>query len=159
MAKSDGRLKRFFLPTIEDAGSARKAARQGACIAVVIGIVTAAITTLAVTGVTNLFGLDAYSYADAVIFLLLGFFIFRMSRAAAILALGLYIGEQVLQLLDAGGKSGGGGIVLGFLFVNSVRGTLAYHRFVKEAIAANPVPDEPAPYKRHRIRDSRSNGY
>lgn len=68
MAKSDGRLKRFFLPTIEDAGSARKAARQGAWYAVVIGIVTAAITTLAVTGVTNLFGLDAYSYADAVIF-------------------------------------------------------------------------------------------
>ncbi len=148
MANSDGRLKRFFLPTIDDVESAKKAARQGGWYAMVIGIVTATITTFAVTGVTNLFGLDAYSYVDAVIFLLLAFFIFRMSRTAAIIALGLYVGEQVLQLLDTGGKSGGAGIVLGFFFVNSVRGTLAYHRFVKEAIAAKAIPSGPAPYNR-----------
>ena len=135
MAKSDDRAQSVWWPAVNDTDDARSAAKQGVWYALFFGTGTAVIATLNLAGVTNnLLGLDAYAYGDAAVFLALAFFINRMSRIAAVLALAFYIAERLAQVLS--GQIYGGGIAvifLGLFFVNAVRGTFAYHRLVAPA--------------------------
>jgi hypothetical protein len=133
MAKSDGRFQRAWWPTLDSAETAKKAAHQGAYYALFIALVLSTITTLNLRGITdNFMNLDAWAYVDATMFLLLGVFILRMSRTAALLALALYIAERAYGMAN-GQNVGLVAIVFGLFFVNAVRGTSAYRQFTVNA--------------------------
>jgi hypothetical protein len=127
-------------PTLDDAERAKHAARQGAWFALFVGVGTATVATLNLKGVShNFLGLDAEaSFLHAAVFLILGIFMFRFSRVAAILALALYVFERVglfERAYQMAGPARGQSflvILLGPLFVNAVRGTFAYRRLVHE---------------------------
>ena len=135
MAKSDDILRRVWWPTLETIEDAKGAARQGAGFAALIAVGMASVITLNLTGVTNNFlGMNGYAYIDASIFLLIAVFTYRYSRVAALAGLAVYVLERANQISETGANRHVGAILLGLLFVNGVRGTFAYHRFVSAAV-------------------------
>ncbi len=137
MAKTDGRFRRVWWPTLNDTQSAKKAVQQGAWYAVFTGVATALIATLNVEGVThNFLDMDAWSFVDASIILVLAILMFRLSRVASILALALYAAGRVIEIQS--GQAQGQGIVFilfGLFYVNAVRGAFAYWRLSSLSIS------------------------
>ena len=79
-----------------------------------------------------------------VFYLICAFFIFRMSRLAALLALVLYMGIKAL-MLNAGVATGSnvvGWVLFGLFLVNGVRGTYAYHDFVAGPLETDKQSEE-----------------
>ena len=115
----------------------KRAAHLGAWYALFIGSVSTILATSNITGVTdNLMGFGVLDCFVGVFYLLCAFFIFRMSRLAALLALVVYMGIKAL-LLNAGVATGSNvvsWILFGLFLVNGVRGTYAYHDFVAEPL-------------------------
>jgi hypothetical protein len=76
---------------------------------------------------------------DAVLYAGFGFGIGRKSRACAILALILYLGSQIsAYFVGRGSWNIVLVVIVTFLFINSVRGTFAHHRFVKKVQIQKP---------------------
>jgi hypothetical protein len=76
---------------------------------------------------------NGWAFVDAALFGVIAWGIYWMSRVAAIAGLGLYILEQVASVATTDSKHGFGAITIIIIlaFVNSVRGTFAYHRLRK----------------------------
>ena len=95
------------------------------------------ITAFAVAGITFLFVilrfLPASALIDTVLYAGFGFGIGRKSRTCSIFALILYLGGQIFAYLTGRGSWNVVLVlIITFLFVNSVRGTFAYHRFLRK---------------------------
>ena len=124
-------------PTITDEATARTAARQGvwAC-GIVAGV------TLLLYGLTfldfNPLNLNEYALVDIVLFVLIGWGIYRMSRAAAVLGLMLYVLEQLYTWTEAGFKPSAHIILFIIAFANSIRGTFAFHKYSEMPFLATP---------------------
>jgi hypothetical protein len=100
---------------------------------------------LFVSGVTGLLALlsafhildwvDPWSIFDAGLFAVLGLLIRRMSRVAATSALVLYLLERVYAAYVGGWTTTAGvvGAMLFTAFTSGVRGTIAYHRYKRQA--------------------------
>lgn len=140
-------IMEWLWPTIDDMESAKKAAHKGAAAAFVITIVTGAVTFLAVQGVEIFKDLaNSSSFIDAGLFLVIGFFIYRLSRIAAVIGLLLYIGEQVMMIQAAGFRFSALMILLVCYFISGVRGTFEYHNLKKSETPENrPVPPQIMP--------------
>src|SRR5947208_257280 len=86
MGRPSGADRRNWLwPEITDLESAAAAGRDGAAVAFVIAGITAVFAVLALFDVANV--VSPWAWIDACVMALLGLFIRRMSRAAAIIAL------------------------------------------------------------------------
>ncbi len=129
----------WFYPQITDLESAREASHQGvwAC-AAVAGV------TLLFYGLThfniNPLRLTSYALIDSALFLLLGVGIYRKSRTAAVLGLALYVLERIFGSIEYGFKGSAVLVLVVIAFVNSVRGTFAYRKYLETA----SNPPEPA---------------
>jgi hypothetical protein len=131
MSKKEGRFSRVWWPTIETVQDAEKAAKNGAWYALVVGVVTGGAATYSLATGNSLLGINAWGYIDASAFLLLSFFMFRLSRVAAVLALLLYAAERAVQAANGLAQSQAiVTVIFGLFFVNAVRGTFAYRRFL-----------------------------
>jgi hypothetical protein len=127
--------KSFLFPTIADLKSAQKTGRQGTIACVLIAVMTLVLAgvTHSMQGVepsSSVIGVTPIAAMIAlVIYGLLAVMIYRMSRIAAAIALLLQAINFILVLVQQG-FSGQLGIGILFLlaFINSVRGTFAYHR-------------------------------
>jgi hypothetical protein len=132
-----------WLVEINDLQSARSAAHQGVGVCAAIIIVSwIFIVILAATGApVNYQPLIVMS----IVYGLIGMMIYRMSRLAAIGGLLLYLLERVVMMAQTG--AGGGNIALiiifAFAFVNSIRGTFAYHRMRSDRQTEINQADEP----------------
>jgi hypothetical protein len=126
---------------IYDETSARKVARQAMWAAFFVAIVTGAAALLAGSGVAALKSVGPTAWLDAVIFAALGIGIGKMSRAAAVGALLLYIVERI-AMAPAVGISPVITIAMASCFAQGVRGTWAFHRFRQQspdaAVIAQP---------------------
>ncbi|ERR1035437_944745 len=135
--KSDGRFVRVWWPTLENTDDAKVAAYLGAGYALFIGSVSTILAISNITGLThNWMGFGVLDCFVGVFYLVCAFFIFHMSRLAALLALVLYMGIKAL-LLNAGAATGGNvvsWILFGLFLVNGVRGTYTYHDFVAGSV-------------------------
>jgi hypothetical protein len=119
-------------PSITDEESARKAAKQGVIAAGFVAVITALFATISMAG-TTVMNISAWAYIDAVIFAAIAFGIYKMSRTAAVLGLLLYLLEKLMMLSSIRPASI---FLIGILiiaFVNSVRGTFAYHRIISQS--------------------------
>ncbi len=115
---------KVFWPTMDDAESAKKAAQYGFTVAAIIAVVTA---------ITAFFG-NRWNLIDAVLFAVIGFGIIKMSRVAAIAGVSLVILQMIYRLLN--NSQIGIAPILALFFINSIRGTFAYHKFMKEKVQA-----------------------
>jgi hypothetical protein len=123
----------FLWPSIDDATSAIAASRNGALAAATIATWTAVVVTYAlVRGNPTPYG--ALAYVDAGIFAALAWGIWRMSRAAAVAALVLFLLEQILAALRTGAV---GGVIIAtalmLFLIAGVRGVFAFRRYQSEA--------------------------
>ncbi len=125
---------KWIWPTTENFYESRQAAGLGAGTAIFCGIVTGVVTWFATHGKSLLPGIDATSYIDAGIFLIIGFFIMRMSRIAAVAGLLVYVWGQYEMMKTNGGHMN---YFLVFMFtmnfINGIRGTFAWHEFNRHA--------------------------
>ena len=123
-------------PEIRDEDSARYAAKQGMVGALVVAGVTALVSFL------GTMGFSLWSLLDAAVFVAIGVGIWRMSRAAAVAGLVVFLIERV-QMAAAHPDQASKGVVMGVIitiaFINGIRGTFAYHRFTRPAASTAPV--------------------
>ena len=145
MPKAGARFRRVFWPTYETPDQAMLSARGAASFVLTMAVIVGGVATLNLAGITNhALDLGASAYFAALVLLVLSFFLFKMSRVAAILTLVVYVGERGLQL--SSGQAQGQGlltIVLGWFFLNAVRGTFAYRRFTAKVADSGRVRTEP----------------
>jgi cytochrome bd-type quinol oxidase subunit 1 len=79
-----------------------------------------------------IFGLSAWSLADASRFVVIGWRISKMSRAWAVIGIALYVLEAVSSLANRAGGIGVLTIVFILVYINALRGTFAYRRYTEE---------------------------
>lgn len=125
----DSRLRRLFWPSIYDSDSARRAGMNGAQASFIVAGVTTLFALLSMVGVISV--VEPWAIVDAVIVASLGLMIRRMSRAAAVAALLMFLIERLFAGIEHGLKAEIGvvAIVVAFSFVSGVRGTVAWHDF------------------------------
>jgi hypothetical protein len=136
-----------FWPAIDDIEDAKKACKQAAGISFFVAIVTATIVILQMKKVINLFpNIGPSAFVDAGLFLVIGIFLLRYSRIAAVLGLCLYVGEQIFMMLQAGPSLNIMGIIFTLAFIGGVRGTFEYHSMKahEEKKPDSSVADAPA---------------
>jgi|GEM_PF-6964132 len=125
-----------FWPEVKDLESAKSACRTAAGTAFFIAGITAVVAGIAVAGTTVIPGIDGWAFADVALFVVLGIFLRRFSRTAAVIALALFMLERVSMMIQ--GTSPASlpfGIILTLLFITGVRGAFAYHRLINAAAA------------------------
>jgi len=119
--------RNWLWPEITDSESAAAAGRDGAAAAFVIAGIAAVFAVLAFFDVANV--VSPWAWIDACVMALLGFFIRRMSRAAAVIALAWFVAARIQGAVAHGFASN---VLLGLIllvgFVSGIRGTVAYHQ-------------------------------
>jgi hypothetical protein len=122
-----GGIKKRYWPELRDPAEAEKAVKGAAYVAFFVAALTGILSLLAVLSVTQI--LSGWAIIDALIFGLIGFFILRGSRVAAVVGLALYVLEVLAALAVTGNPVGLViGIIITFAFINGVRGTSALRR-------------------------------
>ena len=125
-------------PDTSHLDGAKAAARKGlwaACLVVV------AVTGLAFYSefVSPLLIFDIWGLIDSLLFALVAVGIWRLSRIAAIVGLGFYLAEQWYLWTISGLGNPIVALLLTLMFVNGVRGTVAFHRL---NVQSGPLQDE-----------------
>ncbi len=115
---------------ITDVEGAKSLAKQGFYASMVISGMTTLMIILGVAGL-QLFDIGLSGFIDVAAFLAIGFGIRKMSRIASVLGFSLYIIEKIIMMIDYGPKVDFMMIVFCTAFINSIRGTLAYHKLKK----------------------------
>jgi len=119
-------------PNIQTQYDARRAAARGAGASFIVAFCTALITYLHINGTLKLLPqLNASAFIDAILFLMIGIGISKMSRIAAFTGFVLYAAEQY-YMFKTGNKPILVAAIFILLFMGALRGTLAYHRLNKE---------------------------
>lgn len=124
---------RFFWlwPTIIDKASAKRASVTGLVACAWCAAATILLVILNFFGVGSLH-FDMSALVDALIFIVIGWGIHRMSRIAAIAGLAWHLFETIWTMSDQGGRHGYGlAIIITLLFITSVRATCAYHKYAE----------------------------
>lgn len=132
--------KQQFLPSVDTLTDAKKAARQGVWASLFVVGMTSVMAVLWFADV-QLFDISAMLFG-IVLYALVAWGIYCMSRIAAIAGLILYIIDRIAIMSDpqvgVNGFSIGIAVCITMAFVNSIRGTFAYHR-----LRQRPQPEEP----------------
>jgi len=117
-------LRTLIWPQITDADSAKKASKQGywAC-AFIVGLIL--LSFLSHGGLSYLFAV--------LVFMIIGWGVYKMNRFAAVAGILLYLFAIWIAIsLKAKPSPFGLDAIICLMFVNSVRGTLEYHKYRKE---------------------------
>ena len=135
---------RWSWPELSSLKEAEQAARQGAGVCFVIGAITAVVAGVSLWLHKPVLGMDVWAFADAMIFALAGWRIWRLSKIWAVLALVIYVAEKVYAIEFTSGPIPPAGAFISVVFalalIGSVRGTFAYSAFKKKESAASFGP-------------------
>lgn len=124
--------KDWIWPSITDTVSAKEASKQGIWACIWCAGATLLFVTLSFLGLSVL-GIDAWALIDALLFIIIGYGIYKMNRIAAIAGLSLYILERIMMWFEQGLEVVPVvAILIILLFINSLRGIFAYHRYAKD---------------------------
>jgi hypothetical protein len=137
--------KNWWWPPVDTLEEAKEAARQGVWAAGFVAVITGAVAVYAALTNSEVMGIDAWAFVDAVVFAGIGVGIYRMWRVAAVGGLLLYVAERAYMMMQT--QSARGvilGVILTLAFINAVRGTMAHHR-LSTAEPAAPLPPTPTP--------------
>lgn len=136
---SFSRWKDWIWPEISHAGIAKEAARQGFWIATFIAVFNAILSIFGHFGIQilQIIGIedfDLWGLLDSALFAIIAWRIWKMSRIAAIAGLALYGFGRIDVFLTYGTYFvlRATTIIFAIAFLNSIRGTFAYHKFIKK---------------------------
>jgi hypothetical protein len=145
---TEARKRNFFWPNVDTLEGAKEATGYGIGAAIIVAVVTAGFATWALVSRSTVVGfVDARAYLDAALFSAVAFGIYKEKRFAAIAGLTLYLLEKAYQI-HATGQFQGAVLAVFFtiMFLSSVRGTFALHRFRNQSSGQQGVPaDGPRP--------------
>lgn len=132
-------------PDVDTRDGAHAACKNGAYCAFIVAGITTLVVILAVSGVKFLqdLGIGPAALVDVTLFVVLGIFLLRCSRIAAVIAFLLYLGEQAWSIKQMGFRFNLVAILFILYFLGAVRGAFSYHALKKEedaAPAASPFP-------------------
>lgn len=135
-------LRQLYSPKIHNIETARCAALIGSDVAFLVSGLTGALALLSAFHILD--WVDPWSLVDSVLFAALGLLIRRMSRVAATSALVLYLLERIYETYVRGWTSSVGllAAVLVIGFASGARGTIAYHRYNRNAAKGQFDPAE-----------------
>src|ERR1019366_643354 len=135
---------KWYWPKLTGLKEAEQAAHQGAGVCFVISVFTAIVAGMSLWLDRPVLGIDAWAFADAIIFAIAGWRIWRLSRIWAVLALAIYVIEVIEKVYAAEVTSGPAppagafiSVVLTLVLIGGVRGTFAYYAFKKKESAAS----------------------
>lgn len=114
---------RKWLPVILDKKTATRVAHHGTWACLIIAVATVLFAQIVGTS-----SVGHYWYIEPIIYVLLAFGIYNMSRTAAIVATVLFILDRIVAIAQYGVKID---VILLFFvvaFYNAIRGTFEYHR-------------------------------
>jgi len=127
----------WFWPSVQTLQSAHKATRQAFWIALVVVVVTAIFSILAIGGVQTSILSSPWSLVDAALFGAIAIGLYRYSRVAAVAGLVLYVLNQVWKymLSEDAFPTHWWVMSLAFtlVFLGGVRGAFSYHRLKRAA--------------------------
>jgi hypothetical protein len=122
-----GRFKKAYWPELSTATEAERAVKGAAYVAFFVAALTGLVSLLSLLSVTQI--LSGWAILDALLFGVLGFFMLRGSRAAAVLGLILYVIELVAAIAATGNPAG---LIVGLFFtsafISGVRGAYVLKR-------------------------------
>jgi hypothetical protein len=121
----------WYWKEINDKGSAEDATKAAVGISYFIAAVTGLIAVLSIVYAKPIIGLDGWSLVDAVLFVVIGWRISRLSRAWAVVGIALYLLEAIDSIGQRGVRVGVLTIVFTIAYVNALRGVFAYHKYAK----------------------------
>ena len=117
-----------FWPEINTLEDAKKASHTAAGYCFFIAVVTAVVAYVQTHHIAKLIeGVDSYAYVDAAIFVVIGFFLLRCSRMAALAGLVVYFIEQAVMIQTNGFRFNVMQIIIALGFISAVRATFDYH--------------------------------
>ena len=134
-------LRDTYWPDVRIRAAAEKAARDAALTAFCVAGITALLSALAWLDVLRI--VSPWSILDALVFTVVGVFIVRRSRIAALLGLLIYLLESMAGLLSGASKSAGGAVlavIFTLFFINGLRGTMALARMSQRS-AGEPADE------------------
>lgn len=118
-------------PEMDSQKHAKNAAKQAVGAALFSAVITAALAIASVYGYSVPGFVDVYSLIDVAFLVVLAYGIWKMSRAAAGIALIYFVFSSIVVLTEGGT----GSIVVRMFFllayINGIRGTFAYHKMNK----------------------------
>jgi len=126
----------IYWPTITDEASAKRAARLGAGFCIFSAIMTLILGVFRY-GYVKIDDDVAGAYIFAFIFLILGIGIYRMWRSAAVIATAMYCIDKIYEFIQTDGKHFLR-LLLILIFINAVRGTFLYNRYMNESKQVTP---------------------
>jgi hypothetical protein len=133
---------RWFWPKLAGLKEAEQAAHEGAGVCFVIAVFTAIVAGTSLWLDKPVLGMDAWAFADAIIFAIAGWRVWRLSRIWAVLALVIFVMETVYAVEVTSGPVPPAGAFIRMVFtlvlISSVRGTFAYYAFKKKE--SGPAP-------------------
>ncbi len=133
----------WYWPSIDDASSAESAIMPAVGVSAFIAAITALGSVLSIVYQKPIFGLDGWGLVDAILFGVASWRIRKLSRGWAIAGLVLYLLEVAYKLLSSSPSAIGVlAVVFILTFIAAIRGTFAYHRYLKVDQA---TPEQPAP--------------
>lgn len=122
--------REFIWPSVIDTTTAQNASKQGLWASAFCAGATIVFVVLAQLG-AQMFNFDMWALLDAFLFVVIGWGIYKMNRIAAIAGLILYILERISMWSEHGAKNPAIAIFITLMFINSIRGTFAYHKINK----------------------------
>ncbi|HXY86587.1 MAG TPA: hypothetical protein VEH52_14020 [Gaiellaceae bacterium] len=132
------RLRRAWWPDLSEPGAAERSLKAATVVAYLVAAVTGIVALLALLDVTSL--VSPWYLVVALVFAVIGFFISRRSRTAAVSGLTLYVVGAIANVVATGGV----GVVVALIFtmylLNGVRA--AYHLARVAQEPAEPSPSE-----------------
>ncbi len=126
----------WYWNEIGDKYSAKYATTTAVWISYLIAAADALMAILSLAYHRPIIGLNGWALLDAGLFAVVGWRIGRLSRAWAVVGLSLYLLEALASIRTRGfavGSLGPGMVAIVFLiaYLNALRGTFAYHKYVK----------------------------
>jgi len=136
----------YLWPKITDVESSKKAAKQGILVFVFCIVVTSVALIMSYFQNKAVLGMNSYALVDLVLFVIIAFGMYKMSRLAAVCGLILYVIERIVTVNNMNGVSFIVMFVLIMMLINCIRGTFAYHDFMvveqAETVIAEKLPEE-----------------
>lgn len=123
----------FWWPDVSTLEQAKAAAVGGAMVACLVAMVTLGVTLYGIYDQPVL-GITAWAFVDVVLFAIIALGIWRLSRAAAVAGLTLYLIEQFYMWATTGPKAPVMVILFTLFLFHAVRGTFAYHKLSMSAL-------------------------
>jgi len=131
---------KWYWPKLTSLKEAEQAAHEGAGACFVIAVFTAIVAGMSLWLDRPVLGMDAWAFADAMIFAIAAWRVWRLSRIWAVLALVIYVMGRVRAVEVTSGPVPPVGVFIIVVFtlvlISSVRGTFAYYAFKKKEAAA-----------------------